>query len=177
MMPTNIMLKLGMLGCALALSSCVHNVETRTDSSGISPLNPATFVLVTPEKVTSPDIIKAQETVMSLLIAKGYKMPENGALYLQVGASVRPATLDVSDSRKIIAQADKKRSTSKCVRNEYRITVVLTEIASGREAYRGSASEFHCKESFADTVPALVSAALADLGNPRGAYITKRKLN
>jgi hypothetical protein len=177
MMPTNILYKSCALGCALLLSSCARHVETRTESAGISPLNPATFVLVTPEKIVSPDIIRAQEIVTSQLITKGYTISQNGALYLQVGASVRPAALTVSDARKVIAQADKKRSISRCVRNEYRISIILTDIASGREVYRGSAGEFHCKESFAGTLPVLVRAALADLGNPRGTYITKRKLN
>ncbi len=168
---------LSILGGVLILTGCVRYVETRTDSAGISPINPAGYLLVTPEKVVSQELVKAQEMVAQRLSAKGYSAAENGTLYLQVGTAIRPGSLSLSKPGAVLAKADKKRSSSKCVWNEYRVVIVLTAISDGREVYRGSASENHCKESLTDTLPTLIDAALADLGNPRGAVTTKRRLN
>ncbi len=161
---------------ALLITGCVRYVETRTESAGISPLVPDSYILISPEKVTSAVLTKAEELVAKRLSEKGYKVAENAKLYLQVGASIRPAALSLTKPGGVMAQADKKRSASECVWNEYRVSVALTEISGGREIYRGSAGEFHCKESFAETMPVLVDAALNDLGNPRGPVITNRKI-
>jgi hypothetical protein len=165
------------LGGALILTGCVRYVETHTDSVGISLINPAGYLLVTPEKVVSPELSKAQEIVAQRLSAKGYAAAENGTMYLQVGTAIRPASLSLSKPAGILAKADKKRGSSKCVWNEYRVVIVLTTISDGTEMYHGSASEYHCKESLTETLPILIDAALADLGNPRGAVTTKRRLN
>ncbi len=163
---------------AVVTTGCIRYVETRTDSAGISPIIPAQYLLVSPENVSSPELSLTQNLVANRLAAKGFSAAPNGVLYLQVGASIRPAALALTKPGGILAQADTKLGASKkCDWNEYRITLALTEIAGGREVYRSSAGEYHCKESFADTLPQLVGAAMADLGNPRGPIKTKRKLN
>ena len=161
----------------LLLTSCVRHVDLRTDSSGISPVSPAGYLLVTPEKVVSPELAKTQEIVAQRLSTKGYSASENGTLYLQVGTAIRPASLSLSKPGAVLAKAYKKRGSSKCVWTEYRVVIALTAISDGLEVYRGSASEYHCKESLTETLPILIDSALAGLGNPRGAVTTRRRLN
>jgi hypothetical protein len=50
----------------------------------------------------------------------------------------------------------------------------MTRISDGAELFKGRAAEYHCKMTAEEAMPALVDAALADLGKPRGSYVLKR---
>jgi hypothetical protein len=151
-------------------------VETRTISSGVQGINPASYVMVSPEKVASAELTSAQSQVQKRLAEKGYRPANDATLNVQVGVAARPASLSLTQPSGILGEARKKSAPSKCSWNEYRVTVVITQISNGGEVYRSSAGEYHCKESLDQTIPALVDAALADLGAPRGLAKTKRKL-
>ncbi len=105
-------------------------------------------------------------------------MSENkdGALYLEVGVSARPASTALLTSGKILSSANGKKPSRNCPQLEHRVSLALTRIADGAEVYRSSAEEFHCKLPLTETLPILVEKAMADLGNPRGEYVTRRAL-
>jgi hypothetical protein len=161
----------------LLLAGCVHHVETRTNSTGEAGIRPATYVLVSPEKINSAELTKAQEFVSKKLFEKGFSPSSSGEYYLQVGVASRLSTLSVITANSTLADIEKKRLGPKCQSNEYRVVIALTKISNGQQVYNGSAAEYHCKQSLNDAVPALVDAALADLGMPRGFVKTKRRLN
>ena len=161
---------------ALALSACVKKVETRISSSGTQDAATGSYIWIAPEKTESRILKLAQGLVAERLKAKGLNSSQGGKYYLEVGVASRPASLALSQSSGVLAAADKSHSSGGCQWNEYRISITLSRISDGQMHYRSSAGEFHCKQSFAQILPVLVDAALADYGNPRGAYAVKRKL-
>jgi hypothetical protein len=152
-------------------------IETRIDSVGAQALEPGGFVLLPADKTSSEELIRARDLVTERLMAKGYSANENGALYLEIGFAARPADISVNQSTNVLASASLKRSSKKCVRYEYRLSVALTQIANGTEIYRASAGEFHCNADVNALLTILTDRAMADLGNPRGAYLLKRRLH
>lgn len=153
---------------SLFLAACTGPIETRVDSSGLAASQPAIFVV-------DPDatglVAGAQAKVAMALIERGYRAEPAGALNLQVTISDRPASLALqSGARTLSPSVGKKR----CAKREYRLGLTLTRIADGAEIYRSSAAEFHCKLPIEDVLGNLASAALADLGAPRGSYTLKR---
>ena len=164
------------LTAALALSACVKKVETRINSSGAQDAATGSYIWIAPEKTESRILKLAQGLVAERLKAKGLNSSQDGKYYLEVGVASRPASLALSQSGGTLAAASTKRSSRNCQWNEYRISITLNRISDGQALYRSSAGEFHCKQSFAQILPVLVNAALADYGNPRGAYAVKRKL-
>lgn len=74
-----------------------------------------------------------------------------------------------------LSPAKRKKPLQSCEDREYRVGVTLTRVADGALAYQGSAAEHHCNMPLAEALPGLVDAALADFGNPRGAYSVMRE--
>jgi hypothetical protein len=167
---------LPLLATSLLLTACVQKVDTRVNSAGAASPTPASYILVAPEKVTSPSYKAAQWLVADRLSKRGYTVSETGTLYLQVGIASRPASLELKQPDTILGEASKKPPSKRCPLNEYRLTVSLTKVTDGTEIYRASASEYHCKLSLEAVLPVLADAALADLGQPKGAYVIERKL-
>ncbi len=176
------------LTSALLLSGCVRTVETRVNTlGGAAGMVPGDYVLAPPESTLSPELLQARQFVAEHLLANGFKSSETGTFYLQVTASSRPAILAVAKTEAnkpvILSAANPKRSSSKCVNSEYQVSVILTRISDGHEAYRGTAAETHCKMTFAQVMPDLAKASLGDLHLPvgiagrQGAYVLKRKLS
>jgi hypothetical protein len=164
------------LAASLLMASCVQKVDTRVNNAGVSSPVAASYILVAPDKVTSPAYDTAKALVAEHLAKKGYSASESGSLYLQVGVASRPASLTLKQPDITLGEASKKPSSKRCPLNEYRLTLSLTNVADGAEIYRASASEFHCKLSLETVLPVLVDAAIADLGKPKGAYVIERKL-
>lgn len=157
-----------LLPCALMISACAGPIETRVDSAGLSSAAPTSFAI-------EPDIggpaAGVQAKVVQMLTGRGYRVADNGALKLHVTASDRPAELALQSGAKELSPAAGKK---RCAKREYRVGITLTRISDGADFYKASASEFHCKLGLDDALPTLVSAALADLGAPRGSYVLNR---
>ena len=157
-----------------SLAGCSNTVETRITSSGQSNLTPTSLLF---DAVAQPaELTAAYKMVAEALGKKGFAVAENGAVHLQVTLSSRPAQLAIGTgpTANNLSPAKQKKALQSCADKEYRLVVILTQIADGTEIYRGSAAEYHCNLTLAETTQPLVTAALADLGNPRGAHITKR---
>jgi hypothetical protein len=109
--------------------------------------------------------------VADALLKKGYRAAEMADVSLHVTVSDRPSNLSLQSGAAVLAPAaDKKR----CAKREYRVGVTLTKIDDGSLYYQSHASEFHCKLTLSEVLPALVDAALTDVGAPRGSYVIKR---
>jgi hypothetical protein len=154
----------------LSLAACAGKVETRVNSVGISASPSASFAFDTTASAVLAD---AQAKVSRALIAKGYREAQPADLILQVTVSDRPASLELKNGVSTLSASAKKK---RCAKREYRVGIVLTRIADGSEFYRANAAEFHCKKSIEHVLDSLLASALADLGSPKGAYVTKRSL-
>jgi hypothetical protein len=128
------------------------------------------------EMPKTAELLSAYAQVVAGLETRGYSKVESGAQKLEVSLSSRPAQLSLATGSETLSPAKKERPSQGCQNSEYRLLVILTQIADGSEIYRGSAAEHHCKIPIADALPTLVSAALADIGQPRGSYAVMRKV-
>ena len=63
---------------------------------------------------------------------------------------------------KIAAAKSQKRFQS-CKDHEYRLTVNLFDQALGKKLYSGSAAEYHCNATIAQSLPFLIDSALSGL--------------
>jgi hypothetical protein len=149
----------------LSLAACASPIETRIDSTGLSPVEPVTFQI---DEAASAD---AKPLVAAALVQIGFVQATVGEYSLQVTSSDRPAELSLKNGTETLSPSAGKM---RCADREYRLGLTLTRIVDGAVAYRALAAEFHCKLKLAEVLPVLVSSALADLGAPRGAYIVKR---
>lgn len=156
------------LASALMLGACAGPIETRVNSAGLSATAPTSFAI---EPDVAGPAAGVQAKVVQTLTARGYRLADTGVLKLHVTASDRPAGLALqSGTDELSPAAGKKR----CAKREYRVGITLTRISDGTDVYKSSAAEFHCKLGLDDALPTLVSAALADLGAPRGSYVLNR---
>ncbi len=154
---------------ALFLAGCTGPIETRVDSRGMTAVQPVSFA-VDPMPVGLR--LDAQNMVAKALLGKGYSAGEMAKLSLQVTVSDRPADLSLRAGSDVLAPAAGKKS---CAKREYRLGIMLTEIANGSLYYQSHAAEYHCKQTIQQALPILVDAALKDIGAPRGSYIVKRR--
>lgn len=160
-----------------ALAACSQTVETRISNSGVAGMAAAPIFAdadVTPQ----PALAEVRQQVVTALAKKGYAVTANGPLNLEVSWSARPASLSLGSdkARDDIAKAKGRGLFGGCAKQEYRLSVTLTNIADGAQLYHSTAAEYHCKTPVAGIIPALAKAAVADVGAPRGEYKVDRRL-
>jgi hypothetical protein len=155
----------------LIVSACVGPIETRVDSRGLNEAQPVSILADTDVAVASSE---AHRVVEQALFAKGFRAASESPkadVSLHVTLSDRPADLSLNAGSEVLAPPSGKK---RCAKREYRLGLTLTKIADGAIIYKSHAAEFHCKQTVQQALPALVDAALRDIGAPRGAYIVKR---
>lgn len=168
-------------GC-LSLSACAPALMTRIDSSGApaQAITKGNAAIILPTKINiTPEWQQARDAILANLQKKGVDVAEPATYSIEISLAARPAdlslaTLGSTAGMEPIAPIGQKGGT-KCVNNDYRLVVVLSRIADGTLLYKGSASEYHCKEKLAEIIPVLVDAAMRDFGNPKGNYTVIRR--
>lgn len=160
----------------LSVCACAGPIETRVDSlgAGVGTDTPRTFQLAQNPTEVGPDNKAARDLIVQEMANKGYSYDPAGAYYLEITIATMPADLTLKDSNNVLSQAKKKKPFQNCKDVEFRLGVALTRVADGVQMYKSSASEYHCNASFQDSLPALVTAILAYLSAPKGAYVLKR---
>jgi hypothetical protein len=163
------------LFAAALVAGCSQSVETRISSNGQPAAVTGSFSF-SDNNASTPELRDARSLVSDALLERGLTAAASGALNLEVTLAVRPASLALGTAAGpgSLSPAKRRKPLQSCQDREYRIGVTLTRVADGVLAYQGSAAEYHCNMPLAEALPALVSAALVDLGNPRGAYKLKR---
>lgn len=161
---------------ALLVSACVQTIDTRVTSMGAPTATPEAFMISTTDE-TPEALRRAYPLVTKRMAAKGYSIAKDAPLHVQVTVDARDAALALgnSDGVSALSASKARKPLQSCADKEYRVGITLTRVADGAELYRGRAAEYHCKMTLADSLPALVDAALLDLGAPRGAYIITRR--
>lgn len=161
---------------ASMIAGCSPSVETRVSSIGRTAIAPAGFSFS--EKAQTHELRTAQALVSGKLLERGFTAAENAPLHLEVTLAVRPASLALGTAGGpgSLAKAKRQKPLQNCEDHEYRIGVALTQVSDGALLYQGSAAEYHCNMPLAEALSGLADAALADIGNPRGSYAVKRKV-
>jgi hypothetical protein len=162
----------------LGLSACARPIETRVNSAGPGVATTLTILHETPPTASSA-AVQARAAVIKSLTNRGFSETQAGDVQLHVAFAEREAAISVKvksgETVTDIAAAKAAKPLQSCADREMRLSVILTRIGDGTELYRGEASEYHCKAQMAEVLPALVTAALADLSRPKGAYKTRRQ--
>lgn len=160
----------------LLAAGCGQTISTRVTSEGVPAAPPAAFMISTTDE-TPEAVRRAYPLVTKRMAAKGYSIAKDAPLHLQVTVDARDAALALgnADGVSALSAAKARKALQSCADKEYRVGITLTRVADGTELYRGRAAEYHCKMMLTDALPALVDAALTDLGAPRGAYVITRK--
>jgi hypothetical protein len=167
--------KISLMALVLIVSACSSGVETRIASGGVtSPQTEPYMVSALPN--SSAALQAGYALVGEGLAAKGFVTAAEAPLHLEVTVDERDASLALGSGAgpQSLAAPKRKKPLQSCADREFRLGITLTRVADGVEIYRGRAAEYHCKMSVTDALPALVDAALADFGQPRGSYIVKR---
>lgn len=164
------------MSSALLVSACGAGVETRISSSGTTPTESGKYMVTLPADDAPKDLSGAYQRVAEKLAAKGFAVSETAALFLEVTLDARDAALALGSAAgpQSLSKAKRKKPLQSCKDMEYRLGVTLTRVADAAEIYKGRAAEYHCRMTVAEALPALVDAALADLGQPRGSYKVMR---
>jgi len=164
------------IGALLLASACTHPAQTLVDSDTLAPLvqqGSYRFSLL-PQKPNATEQ-RALGLVQSAMQSRGWVLRDDVPYVLEVTIADRPASASIMGgddegraNRLIRSSAAQTRfagiDLGGCVNRDHRLTLLLTNVASGSVHYAGSASRFHCEAALDDTLPSLVDNALADFG-------------
>lgn len=152
------------------LAGCASPVVTRMEAaSPVAIAAPASFALAEVPDDIAAEHAQARDMVIAGLRQRGWRDAEAADYLLAVSLADRPAMAvlhagdDAGRAVKVIAPAASRVNNRGCARRDHRLAITLTERTSGVVAFSGSAAEFHCKAALSDSLPYLVSGALAGL--------------
>lgn len=165
-----------LIGAATLSAGCSSTIETRVTSSGVRSPATAAYMISTVAE-TSPELRNAYMLVAAAMGQKGFSIAKEAPLHLEITLDARAAGLALGgkDGPGSLSKAKQKKPLQSCEDREYRLGVTLTRADDGAEIYRGRAAEYHCKLPVREALPALVTAAMADFGDPRGSYAISRQ--
>ena len=159
----------------VTLSACAGPIETRVVSTGQGAS--ANTILVETTPAGAIQALAYQQTLEQLQ-SRGFEMSDKGALQLHVAFSERDASISIKagDGKAMtdLSLAKKRKPLQSCDDRDLKLTISLTRITDGVELYRSEAAEHHCKASVVEVLPSLISAALRDIGRPKGGYVVNR---
>ena len=153
---------------AMAVAGCAGPIETRVQSHQLIPaVEQKGFAWSPIDPIANRDTALARDLVDKLLAQKGYQQAPDAAILVHVALADRPAdiAIDAGDDKTVrpLVAAKEQKSFQSCKDREHRLTVSLFDQSRGQKLYSGSASEYHCNGTIAQSLPFLVDAALSGL--------------
>ncbi|ASK89738.1 hypothetical protein [Sphingorhabdus sp. SMR4y] len=172
------------LASALAVSGCAGPIQTRVQTHQlVAPSEQKTFTTSPVDAVANRDLVDARDLVTQSLERRGYISSSNASILVHVALADRPADIAVEAGTDKAAQsitpAKKQKRFQSCKDREHRLTVSLFDQVRGRKLYSGSAAEYHCKGTIAQSLPHLIDSALSGLdkeptAGPRSSVRTRQ---
>ena len=153
---------------AMVVAGCAGPIETRVQTHQlITAADQKQFTLTPKDAPENRELAMTRDLVAKSLIAKGYQSVADAPILVHVALSIRPADIaveggDKNTLRPIAAAKPHKRFQS-CKDQEHRLTITLFDQERGSKLYGGSAAEYHCKGTIAQSAPFLISSALSGL--------------
>ena len=153
---------------AMATASCAGPIETRVQTHQVeTSAKLKQFTLSPMDAPENRDLVMARNMVAKSLIAKGYEAVPDAPILVHVALSIRPADISVVGGDKTtshsIAEAKPRKRFQSCKDQEHRLVITLFDQARGAKLYAGSAAEYHCKGTIAQSAPILIDTALSGL--------------
>jgi len=156
---------------ALGLNGCSSRVETRirSDGAGVTGAPLLMWQAEADDAAPDPLLARVRETVADRLREEGFGFADQAPVLLSVGVAERPGLIALrAPGKEALSPVRKRGGLFPCHPRLYRLTVSMTDSATGRKLYGGSAEEAHCRESFDQVLPRLAATALAYLAAPKG---------
>lgn len=169
---------------AMTVSGCAGPIQTRVQTHQlIAAAAQKKFTTSTIDAVANQDLVRARDLVAKSLNERGYESAADASILVHVALSDRPADIAIDagdkDAEQSIAAAKSQKSFQSCKDQEHRLTVNLFDQVRGKKLYSGSAAEYHCKGTIAQSLPFLIDSALSGLDreptdNPRSTIRTRQ---
>lgn len=166
------------------LSGCAGPIETRSQNQQLTAApEPRKFRISPAESLESPELLLGRELVAAYLSERGYQADQDASILVHVALSDRPAAISIDagskEAARPLAAAKRHKQFQSCRDREHRLTISLFDQAQGQKLYSGSAAEYHCKGTVAQSLPYLIESALSDLdrdpsGVPKSMIRTRR---
>lgn len=156
------------LASAVAVSGCAGPIQTRVQTHQViaAPVQKK-FTTSPVDAVANRDLAMARDMVAKSLSERGYESSPDASILLHVALSNRPADIAVDagaeNAEQSISAAKKQKTFQSCKDREHRLTVSLFDQVRGNKLYSGSAAEYHCKGTIAQSLPHLIDSALSGL--------------
>ncbi|MGB5485519.1 hypothetical protein [Parasphingorhabdus sp.] len=165
---------LWILAGAMTVSACAGPVETRVQTHQVTAAAELKqFALSANDAVENRDLVLASDLVARSLTRKGYQSSPDASILVHVALSSRPADIAIDSGVKnavqSIATAKSQKRFQSCKDQEHRLTISLFDQARGTQLYTGSAAEYHCKGTIAQSMPFLIDSALSGLDSDESA--------
>ncbi|PHR14252.1 MAG: hypothetical protein COA41_17740 [Sphingopyxis sp.] len=159
---------LGIIASAMAVAGCAGPIETRVQSQQLVPaVEQKGFAWSPIDPIANRDTELARDLVGKSLVEKGYQQTPDATILVHVALADRPANIaiDAGDDKAVqpLVPAKRQKSFQSCKDREHRLTVSLFDQRRRQKLYSGSAAEYHCKGTIAQSLPFLVNAALSGL--------------
>ncbi|WP_156472275.1 hypothetical protein [Sphingorhabdus sp. M41] len=156
------------LAGAIMVSGCAGPIETRVQTHQvISAPDQKQFSVWRIDAVDNADLALARNMVAESLGERGYQSSPEASILVHVALSDRPADIAIDagdkDTERSIAAAKRQKRFQSCKDREHRLTVSLFDQLRGAKLYSGSAAEYHCNGTIAQSLPFLVDSALSGL--------------
>lgn len=156
------------LAGAMTVSGCAGPIETRVQThQEIAAAESKQFTISPIDKLANRDLELARDTVTKSLNERGYQSSPDASILVHVALSDRPADIAIDagekDAELSISTSKKQKRFQSCKDHEHRLTISLFDQARGTKLYSGSAAEYHCNGTIAQSLPFLAKAALAGL--------------
>lgn len=172
------------LAGAMTVSGCAGPIETRVEThQAIAAAAQKQFALSPIDAAANGDIALARDLVTKSLGERGYVATADASIVVHVALSERPADIAVSaggkDAQRSLAAAKAHKRFQSCKDREHRLTISLFDQLRGTKLYSGTAAEYHCKGTMAQSLPILVTSVLSGLDgeptdSPRSAIRTRQ---
>lgn len=162
------------LALLLAPAACAGPVESHLRSSGAGVASDTALMWAPLPVEVQAQTADARAAVSQALADKGYRIVEEAPLALAMGVAERPAGIGVTKGQgEALSPAKQRRPLQSCADRMLRVSVSITDRASGDMRYAGSAEEAHCHATLDEALPRLARLAVADMAQPAGARLVQ----
>ncbi len=164
-----------LISTVLLLTGCAQTVTTRVAGEGAGLTPPARLAFLTADEDAPATDEATAAALANALRAQGYGFADDADYLIDFALAERPAALGITTtgSTAPISAAKARKPLQSCKDNTHRLTVTVADRKTGTILYNGSAEEYHCKTTLAESRGALISAVIADLKKPGGVRMLK----
>lgn len=159
-------------GCAGPIQTRVQTASTQNQTEF------ASYTFAEVPKQRSGIYEQAKKILADALKLKGLEQRDSAPLIVDFAAASRPASIAIAlgegQKSKSVAEPKTRKLLQSCDDSEHRLIVTVFQRNSGKQVYRGTAAEYHCKAALKQSLPHLVKAALSDWDQPGDGLVRER---